>query len=168
MKCSNCTADIPGSARFCPGCGKPASGNDEPMLRSDVTIDWLAEILREQGYETAPRENFSLSLVARHSTQPVMFVGLKPDMSLISLEIGWSLTKPAWGRKTEFRDALNKANGQHWLCSFITSDSLDSIAASYGLWMCERLSKRDVVGCIEGFVEGAILAIDRSGLSKFS
>jgi hypothetical protein len=161
-------AAVPIGGKFCSKCGSLAFSDEEAHSPSEVTIDWLRATLEEQGYSVDAQKNGDDPLIARNSGNATVLVGYKPEARIFTMEVIWTLKKPGWGKKGEFLAAINKANSQHWLCSFYASTDMTSISASTGMWISEKITKRDVIGCLDVFLAGSQLSIERSGLLGFA
>lgn len=168
MKCHSCHEDIPFSARFCPSCAEPVLKEVDIKSPVDISAEWIKGILEIQGYSVKIDEEDQNVIMARHEQNPNLVVGLKKNLSLITVQSSWHLKKPGWGQKSDFLAAINKANSLHWLCACYTSDSMDDLNISAAMYLAEKLSSRDVISFIDMFTEGVRIVIKNSGISRFS
>jgi hypothetical protein len=167
MRCSNCQADVPVTARFCPNCSHPVVKDQDIKSSKDVSTEWLKNILEAQEYNVEVNEKDSNMLLARHDKAPNLFFTFLPNINLISIETYFLLKKIGWGQKNQFLTALNKANGSHRICTFYATESMDSLAVSTFIYLTERISNRDVAAFLEFFNEGIFRTLEVSGLKDF-
>jgi hypothetical protein len=167
MRCSNCQADVPVTARFCPNCSHPVVKDQDTKSPVEVSTQWLKDILEAQEYEVEVNEKDSNMILARHDSAPNLFLTFLPNINLISIETYFTIKKIGWAQKTKFLTSLNKANGSHRICTFYTTESMDSVAISTFIYLTERISTRDVAAFLEFFNEGIFRTFEVSGLKEF-
>jgi len=168
MKCSNCQADVTLTAKFCPSCGTAVTRDQDIKSASEVSPEWLKTILESQGYKVEIDKYDANALTARHDSRPNLMMTVRSNIPLVTIQSVWTLKKPAWGKKTDFLAALNKANGTNWLCTAFATDSMDTLLISTFIYLTDRLSNRDIAVFLEIFSDGVVSVIENSGIKEFA
>lgn len=168
MECKSCLKAIDPLAKFCPECGTAVVAFDEGVSRDAVNLEWLANSLEILGYTCKITDAEVPHVSAQHETRPGMLIGVNANKTLITVQAFWTLKGPSWGHKGDFFSVLNSANQKSWIVTFHAVEPMNSIVASSAMWICERTSKRDVAGYVDGFLAGALDAIQSSGILKFA
>ncbi|MDH5180500.1 MAG: zinc ribbon domain-containing protein [Gammaproteobacteria bacterium] len=167
MKCTNCQTNVDLSARFCPSCGTAVTAGHEVISQSEVTIEWLINILKGMGYIVKPVETAPDVILATKDGHVHFHMQIFKDMNLIGFQSVWEIKKPSWLNKDDFLAALNTANSKGWLCSVFTPDSLDMIYISSYIYPTESISNRDIMLFVKNFNDAVILMLQSPELDKY-
>src|ERR1700689_3464098 len=115
MRCLSCKAEMPVTENFCPSCGaENVVGKDDIKSPEQITLDWLASILVEEGYDI---EKGDESFLAIHERLTDLMVTISPSLQSIMFLSFWK-TSVLSLKEREFLSALNKANRKGIIFSF--------------------------------------------------
>ena len=152
MQCQSCNAENSVTAKFCSSCGNPLLLAEDIKSPSEITISWIASILKSLGYEISDEDQKEDSLLARHAEKPNLLINLKKQfITFMSL---WRLKKPGWGQKEKYLSAVNKANQRHWLCGCDLNEEMNSLHITSAYFLSEKVSNRDIVSYLELYFSG--------------
>jgi hypothetical protein len=120
-----------------------------PRLASEVTKEWLTEVLRKGGYDANPHPTVADVVVARYDgPRPNLTVRVRPGERIVSFLHFWKLKKPGWGQDKDFTTALEKANGNSWYDSF-SRDKDGDLMVSFYLFLVDGITEGDVLALVE-------------------
>ena len=57
MNCPNCHSEVPMTAKFCLSCAAPLLTEDTVKAPTEVTVEWLRDLLAALGYKVEIPEN---------------------------------------------------------------------------------------------------------------
>jgi len=166
MKCPNCSAEVPGSAVFCPSCGKSMPSTGSGRAADEVTREWVREVIVPAGYDVTFSEEKAHLLRAKHASRPNIQVGIRKDLGVITIQHWWGMQKPGWSGDKEMRVALNEANAASWFDTFSVDAQGDLGVSSY-ITLAHRLSEHNILQFLERESESFMKIIAVSGLRKF-
>jgi hypothetical protein len=143
MRCLSCKAEVPVTEKFCPSCGaENVAGEDDVKSPEQITLDWLASILVEEGYDI---EKGDESFLAIHERLTDLMVTISPFLQSIMFLSFWKTSVPP-EKEREFLSDLNKANRKGIIFS-ISSDEKSSydVRIIGSIFMTEKVSRRDIL-----------------------
>jgi hypothetical protein len=147
MKCEKCGKEADDSAAFCPGCGT-ALTSQLGKAPSEVTIEWLREVMAKAGYTTTPSEKTPETLICKHERRSNVQLRIQRDLGLITGIYWWKLQKPGWGGEAKLLAAINQANANAWRQTY-AMDKEGDLVVSFYILLANRLSETDILQFLE-------------------
>lgn len=162
IKCSGCGFDVDIGNAFCPRCGTKIEV--ESTLAQDVDLEWIAAVFRDAGAST---EMGATGVIVSLGDNPKVVLAKINEMSILTMQVMWSLKKVGFGNKSAFMTAVNKANQINWICTFYFSDDFKSLSCSESMYLSKSTTRQEVVAFVTNFLSLASSAVVKSDLIAF-
>lgn len=167
MQCLSCKIDNPITSKFCSSCGNSLLTDNDIKTSSEVSLDWLIEILKLLEYAISDEDQKDNTFYAKNKNYKFR-ISLRKSLPAITISSLWNIKKPSWGQKSEYLKIANKANRINVVCSFDFNDDLDCFDISSILFLTEKISRRDIALFLDTFSESIHHIIDNCGIKKFA
>ena len=113
------------------------------VARKEVTLDWLKNVLIQEGYEIVAEPQVD-KLIAKHPSRPNIIAAINRDLNVISFVHSWKLKKPdLFHHEKQLLTAINTADSMSWYETFYRDKDGD-LGVSSILFLTEQLSEADV------------------------
>ncbi|MDQ7794960.1 MAG: YbjN domain-containing protein [bacterium] len=165
MKCPNCKTVVPASAAYCPSCGNAMSRQDPGKTPGEVSPEWLAHLLCQDGYydvEVTPDEEV---VRGKHKTRPNIVLRIRRDLGCLTMLHWWSLKPSGIFGGGSVQTAVNKANNISWLNSFYLDKDGD-LAVSSQIWLGRQVGSEDILTFLDRNAKDFMAAVAASGLQQ--
>lgn len=163
MKCLTCKFDNYISAKFCSSCGYKLITDDNLKSLSDISVDWLIEVLQILGYQVEADESKE-SFMAYSDTKANILIELKSSISSICVTSFWKIRKPSLLSRSKYLNLLNQANKATCLCTYSFGENMNSLHVTGYIFITEKLSNRDISYFLDIFNQSIQYGFDESGL----
>lgn len=148
MNCPECGAAVTIGAAFCSTCGHPLTADQDGLSPSEVTREWLRDVLNRNGYEATLSDRVDNAVQAKHPQRPNLVMTIRRDLGMITCQSWWGGKKSGWGQEKALLTALNRANQKSWFDIYCVDNDGDIGISSY-ITLGSRITERDVLGFLE-------------------
>jgi hypothetical protein len=164
MRCLSCKAEVPVTEKVCPSCGaENVAGKDDVKSLEQITLDWLASILVEEGYDVKKGEE---SFLAIHDRLTDLMVTISPSLQSIMFLSFWKTSVPSQ-KEHEFLSALNKANRKGIIFLFSADEtSSHDVRVIGSISITEKVSRRDILKFLYLY-DDSVWALTEEHLAEF-
>lgn len=165
MKCPKCKAVMPAGAAFCPSCGGAVRGEEPGRSPGEVSVEWLADLLRQEDYydvEVTPDEEV---VRGKHKSRPDIFMQVRRDLGCLTVLTYWQLKPVGIFGGGNIQMALNRANSISRLNSFFVDKDGDLVVSSQ-IWLARQLGSEDILVFLDRIAMDFTITVATSGLQQ--
>jgi len=137
-------------------------GKDDIKSPKRITLDWLASILVEEGYDI---EKGDESFLAIHERLTDLMVTISPSLQSIMFLSFWK-TSVLSLKEREFLSALNKANRKGIFSFSADEKSSYDVRVIGSLIITEKVSRRDILKFLYLY-DDSVWALTEEHLAEF-
>lgn len=159
--CRRCEARIPDSAAFCPQCGERFYAPGRAVLPDEVTLEWLADVLRREGHTAEVVDGKAITV--RHRGGVTFRVLLRGRPQFVQVLHWWTLRKGDGAQMASVVAKANRAN-QLQARSVFSIDNDGDLVVSFVLDIGHAVHPHDIVVALERAFEDFHRAFDGAGL----
>ena len=164
MKCRKCKREIPLEELLCRQCGEPMLGDDDMIISSDISNDWIAKIMTELGYDVQLSDSNKFLNVTHELKMPAV-INVHHQL-YIDIMFILDIRRYVVDHERQFFELLNKANSMSRF-SIFSNPPYSSLWVMASLFRPQYLSRTLFREFLESSEYYMMRVLSTSGLRDF-